>query len=116
MRKTETGVNFTVRNQPIRICIAQALINLLAKKPLEDITITELVKAAHVSRMTFYKYYASKQDVLSDYMYEMMNQYMQELAPKGGQRNGPAGKKTQRTACRYSQTGAGVDTNDTGGG
>lgn len=76
MRKTEKGIQFTVKNQYIRMCIARALIHLLQHKGIEEITITSLVKMANVSRMTFYKYYSSKQEVLEDYMYEMMNEYM----------------------------------------
>lgn len=78
MRQSEAGTNLTERNQYIRICIAKSLLQLMEAKALEDITITELVKAANVSRMTFYKYYKSKQEVLSDYVYEMMNEYIKD--------------------------------------
>lgn len=78
MRQTEGGIHLTARNQHIRMCIAKSLIELLGYKSLEDITITLLAKTAHVSRMTFYKYYVCKQDVLSDYMYELMSEYMEE--------------------------------------
>lgn len=78
MRTSENGTNLTERNQYIRMCIARALIQLMEEKQLEVITITELVEKANVSRMTFYKYYKSKQEVLSDYMYEMVNEYMKD--------------------------------------
>lgn len=77
MRKAERGAHFTARNQYVRMCIAKALIHLLENKDLEEITITTLAKAANVSRMTFYKYYTTKHDVLEDYMYELMNAYME---------------------------------------
>lgn len=77
MRETESGTQFTARNQYIRMCIAKALIHLLDHKSLEEITITALAKAANVSRMTFYKYYTNKQEVLADYMYELMSEYME---------------------------------------
>ncbi|MGL4737147.1 MAG: TetR/AcrR family transcriptional regulator [Cellulosilyticaceae bacterium] len=76
MRISEGGTHFTTRNQPCRMCIAQTLIDLMKVKKLENITVTELVKKAHVSRMTFYKYYTSKEEVLSDYLYEMVNEYI----------------------------------------
>ncbi len=79
MRKSEGGTNLTARNQHIRMCIATALIKLMETKPLEGITITALVKEANVSRMTFYKYYTSKQEVLADYMYEIVNEYMMDM-------------------------------------
>lgn len=78
MRQSESGTNLTARNQYIRMCIAKTLIQLMETKPLDEITITALVKEANVSRMTFYKYYTSKQEVLQDYMYEIMNDYMEE--------------------------------------
>lgn len=78
MRITEDGTNLTARNQYIRMCIARTLIHIMEVKSLEDITITELVKKANVSRMTFYKYYKSKQEVLSDYMYEIVNDYTED--------------------------------------
>lgn len=79
MRRSEGGTNLTARNQYIRMCIARTLIQLMEYKPLDEITITALVKEANVSRMTFYKYYKSKQEVLEDYMYEIMNAYMEEV-------------------------------------
>lgn len=78
MRQSESGTNLTARNQYIRMCIAETLIQLMASKSLDEITVTALVKVANVSRMTFYKYYTSKQEVLEDYMYEIMNAYVEE--------------------------------------
>lgn len=82
MRISEGGTNLTARNQYIRMCIAKTLIKLMEVKSIEDITITELVKEANVSRMTFYKYYKTKQEVLSDYMYEIVNEYMEDAKKK----------------------------------
>lgn len=78
MRLSERGTNLTTRNQYIRLCIAKSLLKLMEEKSFEKITITEIVNNANVSRMTFYKYYKSKQEVLSDYMYEIVNDYMEE--------------------------------------
>lgn len=82
MRQSKEGTNFTLRNQSIRMCIGKTLIGLLEKKQLEEIKITELVKGANVSRMTFYKYYKTKREVLSDYMYEIVNEYMKETVER----------------------------------
>lgn len=78
MRLSEGGTNLTTRNQYIRLCIARSLLKLMEEKAFEKITITEIVNNANVSRMTFYKYYKSKLEVLSDYMYEIVNEYMKE--------------------------------------
>lgn len=82
MRRSEGGTNLTARNQYIRLCIGKTLIQLMEVKQLEEITITELVKKANVSRMTFYKYYKTKQEVLDDYMYEIVNDYMEDAKNK----------------------------------
>lgn len=76
MRMTEGGTPLTPRNRPVRMCIAHALVELLETKQIEEVTVTGLVRKANVSRMTFYKYYKSKHEVLSDYMYELINDYM----------------------------------------
>lgn len=57
--------------------IAQALIDLSKSMPYEDITITQIAKRAGVSRMTYYRYYTCKDDILSDYM-----DYLSELVAK----------------------------------
>ena len=45
------------------ISLKEALYGLLKKKDIKDITVTELIKAAGVSRGVFYKYYYSVSDV-----------------------------------------------------
>lgn len=80
MRKTEEGIALTERNQLVRVCIGKALIQLLDTKTFEKITITEIVQHANVSRMTFYKYYKTKQEVLEDYMFEIVNAYYQDAS------------------------------------
>lgn len=82
MRKTESGTNLTKRNQHIRECIGRSLLILMKEKQLESITITELVNHANVSRMTFYKYYKTKLEVLSDFMYELVHEYMKDANEK----------------------------------
>ena len=53
-------------NEICRECIQTALIRLMKQKELNDITITELTKAAGVSRTTYYRNYYDKEDVLQD--------------------------------------------------
>lgn len=55
------------RNTFARECMFMALKKLLNDKPLEEITISELVKTAGISRTTFYRNYHSLADILSDY-------------------------------------------------
>ena len=48
------------------------------KKEYEKIKISDIVKTAGVSRMTFYHYYETKEDALSDYFHEIVAGYIRE--------------------------------------
>ena len=43
--------------------VKEALLALLAKKQLADITVSELSREAHVSRSTFYEHFGNPADV-----------------------------------------------------
>ena len=47
--------------------VVEALMRLLNKKPLDDISISEFAKEAGISRMTFYRNYQVKEDVFLDH-------------------------------------------------
>ena len=51
-------------NKLTKECLQMALIYLLNEKPIEKITITELVKRSGVSRTAFYRNYSSKEDII----------------------------------------------------
>ena len=56
-------------NQRIAISkrlLRESLLRLLQTKELGEISITELCREAEINRATFYKYYSTPQDVLSD--------------------------------------------------
>ena len=58
-----------MENQRVRLSkmlLKNALITLLKEKPLEKITIYELCAKAQLNRVTFYKYYGSQSDLLTD--------------------------------------------------
>ena len=48
-----------------------ALLQLVAKKPYDSITVTELCKKAGVSRMAFYGNFDSKDDILKKIVYDL---------------------------------------------
>ena len=50
---------------------AQALFELLKKKPLQEISITDLVKKAGASRASFYRNYTSKEQIIEEYLQEV---------------------------------------------
>lgn len=45
-------------------CITDALFRLMKSKPLQDISITELTRVAGVGRVSFYRNFETKIDVL----------------------------------------------------
>lgn len=51
----------------IKTYLFTALMLLMEQKDYEDITITDIAKKAGVSRMTYYRTYSSKEDILIQY-------------------------------------------------
>ena len=49
-------------------CIETALISLMDKKNFNEITITDIIQRAGVSRASYYRNYESKEDILSGYI------------------------------------------------
>lgn len=60
-------------NKLTKQSLQTALIYLMNKKPFEQITITELVNKAGVSRMSFYRNYTSKEDILKKIKNEVLD-------------------------------------------
>ena len=78
LMKSILGKNFTKRNRFTRQCIGESIIALMQNKLFEDITISDIVKKAGVSRMTFYHYFQSKTEALNSYLHEIIELYLEE--------------------------------------
>ena len=63
-----------------RNCLAQALVKLLQEKTLSSITVTELTNEAGVSRMTYYRNYSSKDEILQSYLKDIIDSYRRDVA------------------------------------
>lgn len=60
--------------------LEEALFDLLAtKKSLQNISIAELSEHAQIARRTFYRYYNSKEEVLTNYIDRLIQGYIIEL-------------------------------------
>ncbi|MCM1227223.1 MAG: TetR/AcrR family transcriptional regulator [Clostridium sp.] len=76
-------------NQRIRLSkmlFKNSLIALLKKKPVYQISVTELCEKAELNRSTFYKYYGNVRDVLTEIEKETLEQgqkCMQEIEVSG---------------------------------
>lgn len=60
------------RNSYVRHAIADATVRLLEERPLDQISVSQIVTAAQVSRNSFYRNYASKEDILLDRAKELL--------------------------------------------
>ena len=86
------GKKYTNRTRFTRMCIGEAVFSLMDKKSYEEIRVSDIVKRAGVSRMTFYHYYEQKEDALADYFHEIVNGYVwerSEILKKGGKFHDP---------------------------
>ena len=68
-----------------------ALVTLLARKPFEYITVSEICKEAGVNRSTFYLHYENTLDLLSETTKRMMDSFLSYFPwrQRGSQRSFP---------------------------
>lgn len=62
-------------NETVKEAIALALIQLLKKKKISEISISEIVEHAGVSRSSYYRNFTSKEQVLSEYIQKCYRDY-----------------------------------------
>lgn len=63
----------------VKQCIVDGLFDLMEHKNFDDITITEVIKHAGVSRMGFYRNYNSKEDIIEKYILKCFNETIEEI-------------------------------------
>lgn len=74
------------RTRLTKMLFRNSLISLLQKKPIYQISVTELCEASEMNRSTFYKYYGNVRDVLTEIEEETLKQgqkCMQEIEVSG---------------------------------
>ena len=64
-----------LRVQRTKKLLADSFMELLAKKPFEDITVNELCEMAGIRRATFYKHYADKFAFLTSYTHALRDRF-----------------------------------------
>lgn len=65
-------------NLRVKKSITDALFSLMHEKSLSDISITEIIKKSGVARVSFYRNYTSKEDVLVTLVRDILNQFQEE--------------------------------------
>ncbi len=71
-----------MENQRVRLSktmLKNALLKLLKEKPLNKISIYEICETAQINRTTFYKYYGSQSDLLTEIETEFFAQLNEDL-------------------------------------
>ena len=58
------NMNNEQKNTYVKMQITTALLELLKEKPLSDITVSELTNKAEIGRVSFYRNYQNKEDIL----------------------------------------------------
>lgn len=70
-------------NAFVKECITTALLQMLENTPFEDIAITDLVKKAGVGRVSFYRNFESKKDVLAKHLVILLEEWGKEFESLG---------------------------------
>ncbi len=80
-------INTDLNNRTIqtRIAIGDAILDELEKKEYTKIKVSDVIRNAKVSRMSFYRYYENLYDALCDYLNIIVTGYMIE----GGEQQDP---------------------------
>lgn len=66
------------REVSVDVYITEALFALLKKKKFKDISITEICKKAGVTRMSFYRNFESKEDIMFKKVRDVTNSFLEE--------------------------------------
>lgn len=69
-------------NRLTRNAIQEALVYLLSKKEINDISVTEIVSKAGVSRSAYYRNYTSKEEILLDFSNSVFSTLFKDLSRK----------------------------------
>jgi len=64
----------------LKECMADALIKLMAEKPLDKISVTEITELAGVGRVTWFRNFSSKGDALTFKLVQLWERYTEEHA------------------------------------
>lgn len=75
-KKQET--NFFVKE-----CITEALLLLMKNKLLSEISVTEIVERAGVARVSFYRNFGSKEDVIKEHLGFLICEWGKDFEEKG---------------------------------
>lgn len=82
-----TIMNNQDKNSYVKRQITNALLELLKERELSDINIGEITDKAEVSRNSFYRNYADKEDIIRKYPYQFLSEWDTEWKQKNSDSN-----------------------------
>ena len=74
-------------NPMAKDCIFTALVLLMQKKEYDKISIVDIARKAGVSRMTYYRHFTSKEDVLEQYIDSVAKAVHEEIVEKNAHKD-----------------------------
>ena len=84
VRSADRGeVDVDARVYRSKVRIAEALFEKLAVYELDEISVSEVVAKAGVSRNTYYRHFSTKRSVLTFYIEELLREYLQGVEERG---------------------------------
>ena len=82
MENVEKTEKIDLRVIKTKKAVRQAFTELMSRKQLEEITVSDVAAEAMINRKTFYAHYASIYDIISEIEDEIVNSFQQMLAGK----------------------------------
>lgn len=70
-------------NLRVKKNITAALLNLLEEKSISEISVSEIIRKAGVARASFYRNYATKENVIITLIADILEQYRETLTDCG---------------------------------
>ncbi len=72
------------RNTFVKSQMAQAMLTLLREKPFSEIAVREITDTAQVSRNSFYRNYAGKEDIIRQHIHMLLKEWSETCPLKDG--------------------------------
>lgn len=86
-KKTVSPFSNEARNVYVREHITASVLKLLEEKPLQEISISEICEDAAIGRTSFYRNYESKEDVIKQFIRQLIGEWAQAYRPEQGGSN-----------------------------
>lgn len=74
------GVKIIMKGKKVEEAITQALLDLMKIMDYDRISITDITEKAHLSRVTYYRHFNSKEDILKRYFVLCKNKFLSQFS------------------------------------